>query len=141
VKIRVIGGFVFFRRVKMTDILYKEESYTIVGACFNVYNDKGCGLLEPVYQECCEIELAHQEIPYFAQKELQLTYRGQVLKQYYKPDFICYGKIMLEIKALSQLIDEHRAQLINYLNATGMKLGLLVNFGHHRTLEYERIVL
>jgi len=125
----------------MTDIIYKEESYAILGACFNVYNDKGCGFLEPVYQECCEIEFIHQDIPHFAQKELQLTYRGQVLKQRYKPDFACYGKIILEIKAVSQLTDEHRAQVLNYLNATVMKLGILVNFGHQRTLEYERTVL
>jgi len=125
----------------MTDILYKEESYAIVGACFAVYNEKGCGFLEPVYQECCEIELAYQKIPHLAQKELDLTYRGQILRQHYKPDFVCYGKIILEIKAVSQLTDEHRAQLINYLNATGMKLGMLVNFGHHCSLEYERIVL
>src|SRR5437867_13227095 len=72
----------------MTDIIYKEESYAILGACFNVYNDKGCGFLEPVYQECCKIEFIHQDIPHFAQKELQLTYRGQVLKQRYKPDFV-----------------------------------------------------
>ena len=91
----------------MTDIIYKEESYAILGACFNVYNDKGCGFLEPVYQECCEIEFIHQDIPHFAQKELQLSYRGQMLKQRYKPDFVCYGKIILEIKAVSQLTDEH----------------------------------
>jgi GxxExxY protein len=121
----------------MTDIIYKEESYAILGACFNVYNDKGCGFLEPVYQECCEIELAYQNIPHLAQKELELSYRGQVLRQSYRADFVCYGKIILEIKALSQLTDEHRAQVINCLNATGMKLGILVNFGHHRTLEYE----
>ena len=112
----------------MTDIIYKEESYAILGACFNVYNDKGCGFLEPVYQECCEIEFIHQDIPHFAQKELQLTYRGQVLKQRYKPDFVCYGKIILEIKAVSQPTDERRAQVLNYLNATVMKLGILVNF-------------
>jgi len=70
-----------------------------------------------------------------------LSYRGQMLKQRYKPDFVCYGKIILEIRAVSQLTDEHRAQVLNYLNATVMKLGLLVNFGHQRTLEYERIVL
>ena len=125
----------------MPDILYKEESYAIVGACFKVYNDKGCGFLEPVYQECCEIEFEYQHIPHLAQKELQLTYREQILKQHYKPDFICFGKIIVEIKAVSTLTDEHRAQLMNYLNATRLKLGILVNFGHHHTLEYERIVL
>ena len=125
----------------MTEILFKEECYAIIGACFNVYKDKGCGFLEPVYQECCEIEFGFQRIPFVPQKELQLTYRGQPLKQRYKPDFICYDKIIVELKAVSQLSDEHRAQVLNYLHATGMKLGLLINFGHHPKLEYERFVL
>jgi GxxExxY protein len=97
----------------MTDIIYKEESYAIIGACFNVYDDKGCGFLEPVYQECCEIDFTHQDIPHFAQRELQLlTYRGQVLKQRYKPDFICYGKIILEIKAVSEQMNTGRKSSI-----------------------------
>ncbi len=125
----------------MAEILFKEESYTIIGACFNVYKDKGCGFLEPVYQECCEIEFAFQKIPFLSQTELELTYRGQILRQRYKPDFICFQKIIVELKAVSALADEHRAQLLNYLHATKMKLGLLVNFGHYPKLEYERIVL
>ena len=122
-------------------ILYKEESYAIIGACFNVYKEKGNGFLEAVYQECLEIEFSFQEIPYETQKNLQLKYRGQVLKQTYKPDFICYNKIIVEIKALSKIVDEHRAQILNYLNGTEFKLGLLINFGHHPKLEYERFVL
>ena len=125
----------------MAEILFKEESYAIVGACFNVYKDKGCGFLEPVYHECCEIEFAFQKIPFLSQTELELAYRGRVLRQRYKPDFICFQKIIVELKAVSALADEHRAQLLNYLHATRMKLGLLVNFGHHPNLEYERIVL
>ena len=125
----------------MVEILFKEESYSIIGACFNVYKDKGCGFLEPVYHECCEIEFAFQKIPFLSQTELELTYRGQILRQRYKPDFICFQKIIVELKAVSALADEHRAQLLNYLNATKMKLGLLVNFGHHPKLEFERIVL
>jgi GxxExxY protein len=125
----------------MTEILFKDECYVIMGACFNVYKDKGCGFLEPVYHECCEIEFSFQRIPFVSQKELQLTYRGQALKQRYKPDFICYDKIIVELKAVSQLSDEHRAQMLNYLHATGVKLGLLINFGHHPKLEYERFVL
>jgi GxxExxY protein len=125
----------------MAEILFKEESYAIIGACFNVYKDKGCGFLEPVYHECCEIEFAFQKIPFLSQTELELAYRGQILRQRYKPDFICLQKIIVELKAVSALADEHRAQLLNYLNATKMKLGLLVNFGHHPKLEYERIVL
>lgn len=126
---------------RMVEILFKEESYAIIGACFNVYKDKGCGFLEPVYHECCEIEFVFQQIPFASQQELPLSYRGQLLKQRYKPDFICYERIVVEIKAVSALTDEHRAQLLNYLHASGMKLGLLVNFGHHPKLEYERIVL
>ena len=125
----------------MTEILFREESYSIVGACFNVYKDKGCGFLEPVYHECCEIEFSFQKIPFLSQPELELSYRGQLLRQRYKPDFICFDKVIVELKAVSALADEHRAQLLNYLNATKLKLGLLVNFGHHPKLEYERIVL
>ena len=125
----------------MPDLIYPKECYAIVGACFNVYNEKGCGFLEPVYQECLEIELAHQETPFVAQRPLKLSYRGRTLRQHYIPDFICYDKLIVEIKAVSQLIDEHRAQVLNYLHATGIQLGLLVNFGHYPKLEYERIVL
>jgi GxxExxY protein len=121
------------------NLIYKEESYAIIGACFNVYKDKGCGFLEPVYQECLEIELAFLKMPFIAQKQITLEYRGQTLKQKYQPDFICFDKIIVEIKAVSNLIQEHRAQLLNYLNATGFKLGLLVNFGHYPRLEYNRI--
>jgi GxxExxY protein len=106
-----------------------------------VYEEKGNGFLEAVYQECLEIEFSFQEIPYETQKDLQLKYRDRILKQTYKPDFFCYNKIIVEIKALSKIMDEHRAQILNYLNGTGYKLGLLVNFGHHPKLEYEHFVL
>ena len=122
------------------DILFKEESYAIMGACFEVYKEKGCGFLEGVYQACLEMELAHRGIPYEADVRLPLTYRGLPLKQVYVADFVCYGKIILEIKAVSELVDEHRAQVLNYLSATGCKLGLLVNFGHYPRVEYERLL-
>jgi GxxExxY protein len=122
-------------------ILYKEESYAIIGACFNVYEEKGNGFLEAVYQECLEIEFSFRKIPYETQKNLQLKYRDRILKQTYKPDFLCCNKIIVEIKALSKIVDEHRAQILNYLNGSGVKLGLLINFGHHPKLEYERFVL
>ena len=122
------------------DVLYKDESYRIMGACFEVYKEKGCGFVEPVYQECLSLELRMQRIPYAEQLELVLDYKGQPLNQTYKPDFICFDKIVLEIKAVSQLTDEHRAQVHNYLKATGHKLGLLVNFGHHPQVEWERII-
>ena len=91
------------------------------------YKRKGCGFLEAVYQECLEIELRYQQIPLSAQQELSLTYRDIELKQKYKADVICFDKILTELKAVSKLVDEHRAQVLNYLNATEFKLGLLVN--------------
>jgi GxxExxY protein len=124
----------------MAEVVYKEESYAIMGACFEVYNEMGCGFVEPVYQECLEIELPSRKIPFQPQVELLLNYKARTLQQRYRPDFICYDKIVLEIKAVSGLCDEHRAQVHNYLKATGMRLGLLVNFGRHPKLEYERIV-
>jgi GxxExxY protein len=122
------------------DLIYKEEVYAIMGGCFAVYKDKGCGFLEPVYQECMEIEFDYLKLPAVPQPQLALAYRGRTLRQTYRPDFICYGKIVLELKAVSALVDEHRAQVLNYLNATGFQLGLLVNFGHYPMLEWERIV-
>ena len=122
------------------EIAYKEESYQIVGACFEVYKEMGCGFLEAVYQECLEIEFLAQGILFKPQTELFLNYKGRPLKQRYIPDFICFDKIILEIKAVSELADLHRAQIQNYLKATGYKLGLLVNFGHYPKLEHERIV-
>ena len=123
-----------------TEILYKEESYKSVGACFEVYREKGCGFLEGVYQECLEIELSLQGVLFVPQKPLALEYKGSPLRSTYQPDFICYDKIVLELKAVTELTDEHRAQVQNYLKATGMELGLLVNFGHYPKVQVERIV-
>jgi GxxExxY protein len=122
------------------EIIYKDESFRIIGACFEVYNDKGCGFHEPVYQECLELEPSLQGIPFKAQVELGLAYKGRPLRQVYKPDLVCFDKIIVELKAVSAITDEHRAQVHNYLKAAGLKLGLLVNFGHYPKLEYERIV-
>ena len=123
----------------MTEITYKKESYAIVGACFELYNEKGCGFLEPVYQECLAIEFEYQRISAIAKPSLVLRYRGRILKQTYEPDYVSFEKIIVELKAVSTLADEHRAQLLNYLHATSFELGLLVNFGHYPGLEYERI--
>lgn len=125
----------------MTEVIHREESYRIVGACMEVYKDKGCGFLEAVFHECLELEFADQQIPFVQRQPLTLTYKGRPLKQTYAPDFVCFGKIIVEIKAVSSLADEHRAQVHNYLKATGHRLGLLVNFGHYPKLEWERIVL
>ena len=124
----------------MQEIIHKEESYKIVGACFEVYNEKGNGFTEPIYHECLEIELGMQTIPFQAQAPLPLSYKEMPLRQRFQPDFICFGNVIVEIKAVSKLTDEHRSQVLNYLNATGYRLGLLVNFGAHGKLEWERIV-
>jgi GxxExxY protein len=123
----------------LEDLIYKEEVYAIMGGCFAVYKDKGCDFLEPVYQECLEIEFEQLQLPAVPQPSLSMSYRGRPLKQRYQPDFVCFGKIALELKAVSNLVDEHRAQVLNYLSATGFKLGLLVNFGHYPKLEWERL--
>lgn len=121
-----------------TDILYKEESYQIIGACFEVYKELGPGFLEAVYQECLAKEFTLQNIPYKEQVRLQISYKGQKLEKYYDADFICFDKIILEIKAQKALTDKDRSQTLHYLKSTGMQLGLLVNFGSHPKLEHER---
>ena len=123
----------------MDDFPLKNESYKIIGACFEVYKEKGCGFLESVYQECMEIELGLQGIPVEVKKPLQLSYKGRILSQTYQPDLICFEKIVVELKAVDVLADEHRAQVINYLNATGYDVGLLVNFGQYPKIEFERL--
>jgi GxxExxY protein len=121
-------------------LLHEEDSYQIIGACFEVCKEKGCGFLEPVYQECIEIELRLRAIPFIAQQSLALEYKGCVLKSKYEPDLICFERIIVELKAVTELCDERRAQVQNYLKATGLKLGLLVNFGHYPKVQIERIV-
>lgn len=122
------------------EIVCADESYQIMGACFEVYTEKGCGFLEGVYQECLEIEFELRGVPFRAQPPLSLEYKGRPLKQKYVPGFIVKDKIVVELKAVSSLAGEHRAQVHNYLKATGMKLGILINFGHYPRVEYERIV-
>ena len=128
------------RKEESRELIYKAESYAIIGACFAVYKDKGCGFLEPVYHECLEIEFESQGIPFLSKPPQTLQYRGRTLVQTFSPDFICYEKIIVEIKAVSALIDDHRAQVLNYLSATDCELALLVNFGHYPRLEYERLL-
>ncbi len=121
-------------------ILCKEECYRIIGACFEVYNDKENGFLEAVYQECLAIELRDRQIPFIEKPAIQPQYKGRVLKQEYEPDFLCCGEIIIEIKAAKALADEHRAQIINYLKSSNKQLGLLINFGHRSKLEHERFI-
>ena len=123
------------------NIIFKDESYLIQGAIFDVYREMGCGFLESVYQECLERELSLQSIPFISQQELKLQYKGQALSQIYKPDIVCYNSIIVELKALSKTTPQHKAQIMNYLKASGVKLGLLVNFGNYPKVTIERIVL
>ncbi len=126
--------------MEKAELVFKEESYRIVGACFEVYKEKGSGFLEAVYQECLAIEFGDQNIPFCEKPRLRLEYKGRTLKQEYEPDFLCFDEIVVEIKAIKTLADEHRAQVINYLKSTGKQLGLLVNFGHYPMIEHERFV-
>ena len=116
----------------------KEQSYAINGAAMNVYNALGHGFLEAVYQEALELEFIKRGIPYEREKELKIFYEGKELRQTYKADFVCYGDIIVELKAVAHLDDSHRSQVFNYLKATGFKLGLLYNFGHYNGLEWEQ---
>ena len=124
----------------MAEIIYREESFVIMGACFEVYNRTGPGFPEAIYQECMEIEMEYRKIPFVAQAQVSIDYRDRTLRKIFQPDFICYSRIVLEIKAVSELNNEARSQVHSYLKATGYRLGLLVNFGHVPNLEYERIV-
>lgn len=123
------------------EIWYREECYQIQGAVFDVYREMGCGFLETVYQECLGKELSKRGIPFVARQELRIFYKGEPLRQTYIPDFICHESIIVEIKALAVTTGEHKAQVLNYLKATGMRLGLLANFGCHPKATVERIVL
>lgn len=121
-----------------SNLLYKDITFQILGACFEVYKEKGNGYLEDVYQECLALEFASRGIIFTEKPKLILKYKGSRLRQYYQPDFICHEKIILELKAVKTICDEHRAQVINYLKSTGNRLGLLINFGHYPKIEHER---
>jgi GxxExxY protein len=120
-------------------LLYEEETYRIIGAAMEVHKELGASFLEPVYQEALEIEFDQQGIPYARETQLPISYKGKTLKKLYIADFVCYNKIIVELKSLKALALEHQAQVLNYLKATGMKLGLLFNFGKI-SLEHKRII-
>ncbi|MBC8175370.1 MAG: GxxExxY protein [Candidatus Marinimicrobia bacterium] len=124
----------------MNKIIYKEESYKIIGSCMKVHRTLGAGFLEPVYQEAVGIQFEIDSIPHVREKELVIKYMNRELEKRYKADFVCFDKIILELKALSSMTSDHESQVLNYLKATGYKLGLLVNFGASK-LEYKRLVL
>jgi GxxExxY protein len=123
----------------MGKYLFEDLTYRIIGSCLNLHKELGCGFLEAVYQEALEREFIYQSIPYKREVRLRIKYRGEPLSKEYQADFICFDKIILEIKALPELTTKHEAQVINYLKATGLKLGLLINFGSS-SLENKRLI-
>lgn len=115
--------------MKDVGIIYKNEAFQIIGAAMEVHKTLGMGFLESVYQESMEIELTKRNIPFVSQKKIQIKYKDSLLNQYFVADLLCYDKIIIELKAVSAILPEHEAQIINYLKATGTKLGILLNFG------------
>jgi len=122
-------------------LLFQEEVFRIQGAIFEVNREMGAGFLEAVYQECLALEFAARGIPFAATPTLHLRYKGASLRQSYSPDFVCFDSVLVELKAVREIAPEHRAQIINYLRATGLRLGLLVNFGSAPKARVERFVV
>jgi GxxExxY protein len=123
----------------MEEYKYTNETYAIIGAAMEVHKELGCGFLEPVYQEALENEFFYRKIPYQREQQLKIFYKSKELSKYYIADFICYNEIIVELKALSALTNDHIAQVINYLKATDKEVGLLINFGT-KTLEHKRLI-
>ena len=123
----------------MEDIIYKDEAYKIVGAMISVHKELGCGYLEAVYQEALAIEFMLQGIPFEREKEMDILYKGHSICKKYRADFICYDKIIVELKAVEKLLPEFKAQTLNYMKMSNSKLGILANFGQP-SLEVQRLV-
>ena len=123
------------------ELIYQNESYQILGAAMHVYNVLGPGFVEAVYQEALQKEFRRRNIPHDREKEVNIYYGDEILDIKLRPDFICYNKIIVELKAVAELENIHRAQIINYLKATKFKLGLLINFGYDGELQFERRIL
>jgi len=123
----------------LNDFPFKQETYNIIGACMEVHRNLGRGFLEAIYQEALEIEFSERGIPYNREKLIDVFYKDRMLSKKYIADFICYDEIIIELKALEEINNEHISQLINYLSATNKKIGLIVNFGAN-SLQYKRIV-
>ncbi|MGB7538250.1 MAG: GxxExxY protein [Anaerolineales bacterium] len=125
----------------MEELLFRNEVYEIIGCAIEVHRILGSGFLEAVYQEALEVELRQKEIPYTANKTLAVTYKGIRLRKEYVADFVCMDKILMELKALDGLTGREEAQVINYLKVSGFRIGLLINFGSIRKLEWKRIIV
>ena len=123
----------------MDNLVFKEESYAIIGAAMEVHNQLGCGFIEKVYQDALEIEFGLKGIPYNREKHLPILYKGQQIKHDYYADFICFDKIVIECKAVSEILDIHKAQTLNYMKINNLKLGIIINFSQ-QSLEYKRII-
>lgn len=122
-------------------IILEQEVYDIVGAAMEVYYKVGTGFLEPVYQEMLAIEMGQRGIPFIAEEELAIEYKGVTLKKKYRVDFICYGQILIELKSIENLSNIEIAQILNYMKITKMRVGLLINFGARPRLEWKRYVI
>ncbi|MEM9160013.1 MAG: GxxExxY protein [Verrucomicrobiota bacterium] len=122
------------------DILFADECYQLVGAAFEVYNELGSEFLEPVYQEAYELELTDQNIPFASQPQLKIKYKHHTLKKEYYADLVARQEILIELKAIEKLTKREESQVLNYLKASNLRLGLLINFGHANKLEWKRII-
>ena len=124
----------------MEEYILKDECYEIIGACMEVHSELGSGFLEAVYHEALSIEFNEREIPFVPEARLDVYYKGKKLKKHYNADFLCYDQIIVEIKAMEGLTNDHLSQVLNYLKATGFRIGLLINFGSSK-LQYKRVIL
>jgi GxxExxY protein len=124
----------------MTEIIYKEESFRIIGLCMEVHNNLGKGFLEIVYKDALEYEFRNNKIQFEREKEYIVNYKNVVLPHKFYADFVVFNKIILEVKGMAGIAEEHIAQTLNYLKVSGLKLGLIVNFGE-LSLQYKRVVL
>lgn len=123
----------------MAEIVFKDESYAIIGAAMEVHKQLGCGFIEKVYQDALEIEMGMRNIPFQRERHLPVFYKGIPIKHDYFADFICYDKIVIECKAVSEILDIHKKQTLNYMKINNFKLGIIINFSN-QSLEHTRIV-
>ena len=119
------------------ELILKDEVYEVIGAAMEVSNELGCGFLEAVYEEALIFEFNKKKIPYKVQKEIEIKYKGETLKKKYYADFLCFDSVIVEIKAIKKLTEIEDAQILNYLKASGMPVGILINFGNPK-LEWKR---
>jgi len=124
----------------MSELLLKDEVYAIVGAAMEVHSTLGCGFLEAVYQEAIEIELDARGISFQALVPIRIRYKNHLLKKEYVADLICFGEVIVELKAIDRITSKEEAQLLNYLKATGFRAGIVINFGVERQLDWKRMV-